>query len=96
MIIINKKPLTLLQYAEAHNIDLIVKKSDGLNSFVAKLKGAEYKDADMNCTLVSYWGRGTTPSRAIKDLSEQISGKILIRHAYSDLRTSIAIPNLKF
>lgn len=84
---------TIEEFAEKH--DLTMKVSErGLHVrhphlYYARFEGAEVKDG---CILCSAYGNGHTPEEAIADYANEISGKLLVFGAFSDLRREIQAP----
>lgn len=94
-----KKATTISKFFEDNNIALKI--SRRLNKEWIGTGGEYYVDAcDVKIkdelVLLSCMGEGSTPLKAIEELTSNISGKLLVKSAHSEHEEEIKCPRLEF
>lgn len=89
--------ISFKQFLEKNNLIIEVREReirdyswlDDSNRFYAQIKGAESKKGNM---LFSSFSNGKTKESAIKNLSSEIQGKLLVFNAFSKNRRILDVP----
>lgn len=96
-VVINKiKKQTLQEFAEQHNLTLVVNERNVVNPrsrmrYYASFQNCEIKEGSM---LISCSGDGATPDAAIRRYTNLISNRTVVYRATLDGRKDIMVPTL--
>jgi len=85
-----KERMTLEDFADKHNLEMIVREYDW--GWAASFENAEVKDGSV---LISEYGSGSDPESAILNYKKIISDKTLVIGAYTTSRREICVPVLE-
>lgn len=83
--------MTIEEFAEKHDLTMVIKERNGYCPFCASFKNAEIKEGPI---LMSESGYGDSTDKAIREYAKKISLKNLVIDAYGQYRKEIQVPRL--
>ena len=84
------KRTTISAFADIHNLTMVVTRHSETR-YTAHFDGAEVKEGSV---LGSMYGDADSPEAAMQNYALQISGKLLVVHAFRPDRDEIYVPDL--